>query len=562
MPDRTPAERLIDELWPCPEPPRDLAARVLDTLAGRPPVSASQPAPPLPAPPIPPTGMATPVAARPSSRRVALAGALSAAAVALVAALWVGASDGPTAEGHQVASVRTTVTIAQRAAAAMEPGADLSWSVRKRRVRVQQRRGSVFYRVDGGGPFQVVTPAGEVEVTGTCFRVTLGGGPATLAALTTLVSVLEGSVKVGSGEHALTVKAGEAVRLSPGRPPERVPGEATTGTDDAAARQRAQAGDADRARRVQAELEARLRALEVEMAERLRGSEPPRRFSRPAALTLPPATGVRVHGDVDQVSLSLSPAAGAGPVVVEVARDAAFKRRIFSGPVRVGFVTVPAPGRGSLYWRRSGRSELIGHARFLPDRRRSVLDLRRPHNLVKEGAESTSVYFQGAAPALTLAFEPTAGAHVYRLRVYRAGDVSRPLVDKVVAGVGARTSHALDPAALTEGRYLWTVQAMDEQGAPVGAARENRLELVYDNALDALAISRPRPAQKVVGREVEVAGVAPLGARLFVNGKAAPLDEKGRFTLTVTGAPRTLVFRLLGKTGAESYWVRRVNTRS
>jgi hypothetical protein len=548
MPERTPAERLIDELWPSPEPPPDLAERVLATLAGRPPGSigtgqATIP-PPVPAPPLPlPAG---PVGARvarrsPGRRRWMLGGgALTAVAAALVAAWWVGPGDGPTMEGHQVASARTTVTIAQRAAAAMEPGADLSWSVRKRQVRVQQRRGSVFYRVDGGAPFRVVTPAGEVEVTGTCFRVTLGGGPAALAAMTTLVSVLEGSVKVGSGEHALTVKAGEAVRLSPGRPPVSVPGETQVQLER------------------QQEMEARLRALEVEMAERLRGPEPARRFSRPAALTLPPATGVRVHGDVDQVSLSLPPATGAGPVVIEVARDAGFKRRVFSGPVHTGFVTVPAPGRGSLYWRRVGRNELIGHARFLPDRRRSVLDLRRPHNLVKEGAESTSIYFQGAAPALTLAFDPTAGARRYRLRVFRALDMSRPLVDSVVA----RTSHAIEPGALTEGRYVWTVQPLDDGGTPIGAARENRLELVYDNALDALAISRPRPAQKLAGRSVQVAGVAPLGARLFVNGKPAPLDDKGRFTLTVTGAPRTLVFRLLGKTGAESYWVRRVNTRS
>ena len=29
----------------------------------------------------------------------------------------------------------------------------------------------MFYRVDPGGPFTVTTPAGEVHVTGTCFRV-------------------------------------------------------------------------------------------------------------------------------------------------------------------------------------------------------------------------------------------------------------------------------------------------------------------------------------------------------------------------------------------------------
>ena len=124
---------LIDELWPAPAPPPDMANRVLAVLDRE---------------------------QRPRARRsLVIGGAVAlAAGLALVWGLY-GRASGPVDEdGGWVASGRSTVDIGNRAAAAMEPGADLKWSVRKERVRVQQRRGSVFYRVDKGGPFQVTVP--------------------------------------------------------------------------------------------------------------------------------------------------------------------------------------------------------------------------------------------------------------------------------------------------------------------------------------------------------------------------------------------------------------------
>jgi hypothetical protein len=56
-------------------------------------------------------------------------------------------------------------------------------------------------------------------------------------------------------------------------------------------------------------------------------------------------------------------------------------------------------------------------------------------------------------------------------------------------------------------------------------------------------------------------GVAPLGSRLFVNGRPAPLDAKGRFHMKVEAAP-ALVFRLVGRGGAESFWLRRLEVRT
>lgn len=558
MSDRDKREQLFDQLWPCPAPRADLAEQVLarleqsgDSLPARP---RPRVVPPLAPPSFPrPVAITNPVTRPKGKHRVrVLAGALSlAAAAVLVAAISWTWLDVPeiSAQGQQLARERVTINIADRAAAAMEPGADLVWTVRKQRVRVEQRRGSVFYRVDRGDKFRVSTPSGDVEVTGTCFRVSLGPA-STLSAMVTMVSVLEGSVKVSGGPdgQTLSVQAGETVRLEAGQPPVAV--------NESALREQAHLESERQLREQAAATEARLRALEeilAKQAGRREPAPPPR-----SALLLPPSTRLRVFGnELERVSLSL-PSAGKGrAAAVEVARDPGFKRPIFSGPARDAYVTVPAPERGDLYWRLSGSAELAGHARFLPDRRRSQ-PLRRPHNLVSEGAERTTIYFQGAPPAVTLAVAATPGASRHRIRIHREGAPQRPLFDRTVAGPRC----PIEPGLLGEGRYQWSAQPLDSEGLPVGEARLNQLELAYDNALDALAIRLPRPDQRLGGKTVEVAGVAPLGARLFVNGTPAPLDDKGRFALKLGDAPRVLVFRLLAGDGTESYWVRSLRRRS
>ncbi len=563
MSDREKRERLFDELWPCPSPRPDLAEQVLARLEQSGDSNRERPrprvVPPLASPSLPrPVAITNLVTGRKGKHRVrVLVGALSLAAAAVflfaISRTWLDVPEISAQGGQQVARQRVTINIADRAAAAMEPGADLVWTAQKQRVRVEQRRGSVFYRVDRGDKFRVTTPSGDVEVTGTCFRVSLGAA-STLSAMVTMVSVLEGSVKVSSGPdgQTLSVQAGETVRLEAGQPPVAV-------SESASRAQAQQPEQLERERQLReqaAATEARLRALEEALA-RQSGRWEPAPLPR-SALLLPPSTRLRVFGnELERVSLSL-PGAGKGrAAAVEVARDPGFKRPIFSGPARDAYVTVPAPARGDLYWRLTGSAELAGHARFLPDRRRSQ-PLRRPHNLVSEGAERTTIYFQDAPPAVTLAVAATPGASHHRIRIHREGNPQRPLFDRTVAGPRC----PVEPGLLGEGRYQWSAQPLDTEGLPVGKARLNRLELAYDNALDALAIRLPLPDQRLGGKTVEVAGVAPLGARLFVNGTPAPLDDKGRFALKLGDAPRVLVFRLLGGDGTESYWIRSLRRRS
>jgi hypothetical protein len=490
--------RPIDELWPVPAPPPDMASRVLAAMDRE-------------------RGL-------PRSRRpLVLGGALAlAAGLALVWGLHRREEAVVEEDGGWVASARSTIDIGNRAAAAMEPGADLKWSVRKQRVRVQQRRGSVFYRVDRGGPFQVSTPDGDVEVTGTCFRITHASRAASTG---TLVSVLEGSVNVRTSAGMLRLKAGDTARLRNARPPELVPlppVEAAAAHDEEL-----------RDRPITAEAPPVSEIIESHPRETAR--------ERPSALVLPSSTRVRVFGNsLEKVSLAVPAGRRAA---VEVARDRQFRHPVFSGATRAPFVTVRAPARGDLYWRLAGDSEPAGHARFLPDRTGG--SDRPVTNAVSEGRLSTTIHFQGAAPALTLVF--AAGADRYRVRVARAADPDRAIVERIVTEPRCEIS----PGVLTEGSYLWTALPIDEEGRPLARRPLNKLELAYDNARSTLAITRLT--------EGEVQGVAPLGARLFVNGASASVDEKGRFAVKVSA--RVLVFRLLASDGSESYWVRSAGTK-
>jgi hypothetical protein len=192
-----------------------------------------------------------------------------------------------------------------------------------------------------------------------------------------------------------------------------------------------------------------------------------------------------------------------------------------------------------------------GQATFRADSGQTVLDLEHPHNEVADTGLKATVYFQSVLPAITFNYSPYDGAASYRVRVYRAEDLKTPVVDQnsnearlVVSG-----------GKLGEGTYVWYAAPLDAAGAEMAGGQMNKLDIVYDNSMTTLAISRPKPGDHIDGSTVRAEGVAPLGAKLFVNGQPASLDAKGRFGLDV---PRStsLVFRVLDGTGRETYWVR------
>jgi len=193
--------RLLEEAWPADEPTQGFAERVVERAR-------------------------TERASRRPSRvpRFALAGVALAAAATLL--LWLAL--GTESQGSMLARERTEVRIGSRASAVLEAGASVEW----RGPEVRQADGEIFYRVEPGGAFVVKTPAGDVSVLGTCFRVRVGQAPpkgeaemkrrdlavaaggAALAAVA-VVTVYEGRVQLSHAGGRVTLGAGESGKLGP-----------------------------------------------------------------------------------------------------------------------------------------------------------------------------------------------------------------------------------------------------------------------------------------------------------------------------------------------------------
>ncbi|MEO1173483.1 MAG: hypothetical protein AAFX94_15735, partial [Myxococcota bacterium] len=132
----------------------------------------------------------------------------------------------PTA-GEWQAQERETVTLGHRGIAVAERGSEAQWSVAyDGSTWIKQESGSVFYRVEPGGSFEVNTPAGTVVATGTCFRVEVvmkqiltSAAAGLVVGAATVVTVYEGSVDVsGSVAGEKSLSAGESVEIADGKP--------------------------------------------------------------------------------------------------------------------------------------------------------------------------------------------------------------------------------------------------------------------------------------------------------------------------------------------------------
>lgn len=206
------------DAWEPQLPPSDFAERVLDRIRAE-----QAPASTAPAEPLAP-------AARPAKkpRRWGRdAGVVS--LLALAAALAMRVTSAPDAHGEKTAKDRVEVSLGSRALAVLEPGAQVKWDGDD----VVQSHGDVFYRVEPGARFRVHTPAGDVEVKGTCFAVKIRGEApsnedasadmnkrdvksgvvgAALSALA-FVAVYEGKVAVSHAGERVDLGAGEAAQV-------------------------------------------------------------------------------------------------------------------------------------------------------------------------------------------------------------------------------------------------------------------------------------------------------------------------------------------------------------
>ncbi|WP_338868259.1 hypothetical protein [Myxococcus stipitatus] len=277
----------------------------------------------------------------------------------------------------------------------------------------------------------------------------------------------------------------------------------------------------------------------------------------PASLMLGPGDGVEVyHQGLPEVAFGWEKE---GEATVEVATDEAFTEPLVSGTVFQPFVNVTAPARGLLHWRvrgKDGKDVASGSATFAPER--LGRDLDRVRNVVPEGLEKTTIFYQDKPPAVTFTYGEEASAAQYRVAVYRVGALEKVVAERTVSEARA----ALDAGALSEGSYLWSVTPLSATGEQLKGGRMNKLELVYDNSVPLLLVSQPRNGQRAAAK-VRTTGVAPVNTRVSINGRPVALDAKHRFDTWVepVGSPPMLMFKMSRPGAPDIHTVRTLRQR-
>lgn len=284
------------------------------------------------------------------------------------------------------------------------------------------------------------------------------------------------------------------------------------------------------------------------------------RAARRDGVVLPSRQGLKVfHQSLKQVSVTWDDEGKeGGDWRVQLASDPSFTNVARDGVVHDNFFSVPVPPKGSWYWRvfQGEQERAKGSATFAAEPRSH--DLSRLRNTVPEGSETITIFFQDKEkpPVVHFTWAKAEGAAKYAVKVYREGQLSSPVAERTVT----ENQVALPENTLLEGKYLWSVTPLDAKGAELKGGRMNKLHMVFDNAVSSLLIKTPRNGD-VGGKSVNAVGIAPVGSKLFINGKSVTLDEQARFDTKVAPQPGgRIVFRLL-HAGAESYTVRTVRGR-
>ncbi len=276
-------------------------------------------------------------------------------------------------------------------------------------------------------------------------------------------------------------------------------------------------------------------------------------------VVLPSHASMRVaHTGLTRASLSWDGSDGVTAWRVVVSTDAAFSAVLLDGLVHQPFLNVSVPARGALFWRvfestaPEAEPTAHGNATFIGDVNPD--ELSRVRNVVPDGPETTTIYFQDKPPTVTFTWTRKEGAAKYAVKVYREGELGRAVAERTVAEVQV----ALPESTLAEGNYRWSVTPLDLKGAELEGGRLNKLAMVYDNAVAALVLKSPKNGDLAAGGQVKAVGVAPVGSKVFVNGKPAVLDAQARFEATVAPlAQGRVVVRSVGG-GGEAFTVRTV----
>ena len=274
---------------------------------------------------------------------------------------------------------------------------------------------------------------------------------------------------------------------------------------------------------------------------------------------------LRVFTSSRRAPLTLRWPAGQGDVLVEMSRSSKFKHPFFADVLKRHVLTLPNMPRGTFYWRvrpvKGGAPSAPGtkgRIVLLVDTSHRVLRSRPPKNTIDERDGDTRVYYQNALPRFTFRWRAVSGASRYQLKIFREGNLARPIVRKDTRKVFLKIRRSL-----SEGHYLWYVTARSRKGKVVRGTKSRRLTLRYDNRTPNVQIVYPRNGLVLRKASIDVRGVTTRGSKIYVNGVAAELDESYRFhhTVSLKRGENRIRFRVEDKRNGSSVYLRYVTRR-
>jgi len=261
--------------------------------------------------------------------------------------------------------------------------------------------------------------------------------------------------------------------------------------------------------------------------------------------------------EIPAVNFTWAKSATAKTARFELARDREFSKILVAEDVDRNSFVYDHIETGRFYWR-VHQGDASQKGTVLVDRESAQGDCPKCKrvNVIDDTGEQTVVYFQKTVPALTLRWPPNSTAASFKVKVFVDGSFDDPLITQDTKEVQIE----LERGRLGEGKYYWLVSARDAAGAELKAGRMNSLEIAYDNAIVDFGLREPTPNEKTHAESLVSRGEVQLGAKLFVNGKRAEVDEKGRFRERVDlhKGDNEIVYHTIGTDGLDRFYVRHV----
>ncbi|MBN1962787.1 MAG: hypothetical protein JW841_17790 [Deltaproteobacteria bacterium] len=262
---------------------------------------------------------------------------------------------------------------------------------------------------------------------------------------------------------------------------------------------------------------------------------------------------------IPAVKLNWANAAAKSPYEVQVATDRDFNNLVWHETLSQSEMVFDQLSSRRYFWRvrtENGWQQ----ANFVIEKFHQT-DCRncKHRNVVDDTGEKTVVYYQRTLPLITLRWKAKTNATKYRLKVFAAEDLDKPIINELIEV----KVHSFQIGRLPENRYFWSVQAVTDDGKEIAAQRVNTLNITYDNAVAELVIRNPSQNAVVTSKKVTTNGEVRIGSRLWIDGRQTNLDKKGRFkeTLALDKGLNQIIYRTRDSKGIERFYMRRVRRR-